>query len=46
MPKQLKRGTIRGSHKAMDYQDLPVFRQKLAANPNKVRGRLRSPSSR
>jgi integrase len=33
MPKQSKRGTIRGSHKAMDYHDLPVFMQKLAANP-------------
>jgi integrase len=33
MPKQLKRGTVRGSHKAMDYRDLPVFMQKLAANP-------------
>lgn len=28
MPKQRKRGTVRGSHKAMDYHDL----QKLAAN--------------
>src|SRR5258708_4139387 len=33
MPKQSKRGTTRGSHKAMDYLDLPVFMQKLAANP-------------
>jgi integrase len=33
MPKQSKRGTIRGSHKAMDYRDLPAFMQKLAANP-------------
>ena len=33
MPKQSKRGTTRGSHKAMDYHDLPGFMQKLAANP-------------
>jgi integrase len=33
MPKQSKRGSIRGSHKAMDYCDLPAFMQKLAANP-------------
>src|SRR5258708_30988165 len=33
MPKQSKRGTIRGSHKAVDYHDLPAFMQKLAANP-------------
>ena len=32
MPKQSKRGTVRGSHKAMDYHDLPAFMQKLAAN--------------
>ncbi|WP_426442531.1 tyrosine-type recombinase/integrase [Bradyrhizobium genosp. P] len=32
MPKQRKRGTVRGSHKAMDYQDLPAFMQKLTAN--------------
>jgi integrase len=32
MPKQRKRGTVRGSHKAMDYHDLPAFMQKLAAN--------------
>src|SRR6266478_8892035 len=33
MPKQSKRGTTRGSHKAMDYHDLPAFMEKLAANP-------------
>jgi hypothetical protein len=33
MPKQSKRASIRGSHKAMDYCDLPAFMQKLAANP-------------
>jgi len=32
MPKQRKRGTIRGGHKAMDYHDLPAFMQRLAAN--------------
>lgn len=32
MPKQRKRGTIRGGHKAMDYHDLPAFMQKLAAD--------------
>jgi integrase len=32
MPKQRKRGTVRGSHKAMDYHDLPAFMQKLATN--------------
>lgn len=32
MPKQRKRGTVRGSHKAMDYHDLPAFMQKLSAN--------------
>jgi integrase len=32
MPKQRKRGTVRGGHKAMDYHDLPAFMQKLAAN--------------
>lgn len=32
MPKQRKRGTVRGSHKAMDYHDLPAFMQKLAAH--------------
>jgi integrase len=32
MPKQRKRGTVRGSHKAMEYHDLPAFMQKLAAN--------------
>ncbi|MGJ5135685.1 tyrosine-type recombinase/integrase [Bradyrhizobium oligotrophicum] len=31
MPKQRKRGTVRGCHKAMDYQDLPKFMQSLAA---------------
>lgn len=34
MPKQPKRGTIRGSHKAMDYHDLSTFMQKLAAIPD------------
>jgi integrase len=32
MPKQRKRGTVRGSHKAMGYHDLPAFMQKLATN--------------
>jgi len=32
MPKQRKHGTVRGSHKAMDYHDLPGFMQKLASN--------------
>jgi integrase len=32
MPKQRKRGTVRGGHKAMEYHDLPAFMQKLAAN--------------
>jgi integrase len=32
MPKQRRRGTVRGSHKAMEYHDLPAFMQKLAAN--------------
>src|SRR5439155_9617460 len=32
MPKQRKRGSVRGGHKAMDYHDLPAFMQKLAAN--------------
>jgi integrase len=32
MPKQRKRGTVRGSHKAIDYHDLPAFMQKLATN--------------
>ena len=31
MPKQKKRGTVRGSHKAMDHRDLPAFMQKLAS---------------
>jgi integrase len=31
MPKQRKRGAVRGSHKAMDYHDLPAFMRKLAA---------------
>jgi integrase len=34
MPKQPKRGTIRGSHKAMDYHDLSAFMHKLAAIPD------------
>jgi hypothetical protein len=32
MPKQRKRGSVRGGHKAMDYHDLAAFLQKLAAN--------------
>jgi integrase len=32
MPKQRKRGAVRGSHKAMDYHDLPAFMRMLAAN--------------
>jgi integrase len=32
MPKQRKRGSIHGGHKAMDYHDLPAFMQRLAAN--------------
>jgi len=35
MPKQRKRGTVRGSHKAMDYHDLPACMQKLAANSDR-----------
>jgi integrase len=31
MPKQQKRGSVHGSHKAMDYHDLPAFMQTLAA---------------
>ena len=31
MPRQRRRGTIRGGHKAMDYQDLPAFMHKLSA---------------
>ena len=34
MPKQPKRGNVRGGHKAMDYSDLPAFMQKLAAIPD------------
>jgi integrase len=34
MPKQPKRGSVRGSHKAMDYCDLPAFMEKLAAIPD------------
>jgi integrase len=30
MPKQRRRGTTRGGHKAMDYKDLPAFLHKLA----------------
>jgi integrase len=30
MPKQRRRGTTRGGYKAMDYNDLPGFMQKLA----------------
>jgi hypothetical protein len=32
MPKQRKRGTLRGGHKAMNYNDLPAFMQRLAAD--------------
>jgi integrase len=35
MPKQRKRGTVRGGRKAMDYHDLPAFMQKLATNSDK-----------
>ena len=31
MPKQRRRGTTRGGHKAMDCKDLPAFMQKLAS---------------
>jgi hypothetical protein len=34
MPKQRRRGTIRGGHMAMDYKALPALMQKLAANPS------------
>jgi integrase len=34
MPKQPKRGSVRGNHKAMDYHDLPAFMQKLATIPD------------
>jgi len=34
MPKQKKRGSVRGSHKAMPYGDLPALMQKLAAIPD------------
>jgi integrase len=34
MPKQPKRGSARGSHKAMDYRNLPAFMQKLATIPD------------
>jgi integrase len=34
MAKQKKRGTVRGSHKAMDHHDLPAFMQKLATIPD------------
>ncbi|MGY3690512.1 integrase [Bradyrhizobium sp. USDA 3240] len=34
MPKQRKRGAVRGSHKAMPYHDLPAFMQKLNADPD------------
>ncbi|WP_315833459.1 tyrosine-type recombinase/integrase [Bradyrhizobium prioriisuperbiae] len=34
MPKQPRRGTTRGSHKAMDYRDLPAFMQTLATIPD------------
>jgi integrase len=32
MPKQRKRGTVRGSHKAVHYHDLPAFMQKLTTH--------------
>ena len=31
MPKQRRRGTTRGGHKAMDYNDLPAFMRKLSS---------------
>jgi integrase len=31
MPKQRRRGTVRGGHMAMDYKALPAFMQKLAS---------------
>jgi hypothetical protein len=31
MPKQRRRGTTRGGHKAMDYKDLPTFMHKLSS---------------
>jgi integrase len=34
MPKQKKRGSVRGSHKALDYNALPAFMQKLATIPD------------
>lgn len=34
MPKQQRRGSARGSHKAMDHHDLPAFMQKLATIPD------------
>jgi hypothetical protein len=41
--KAAKRGTC-GSHKAMDYHDLPTFMHKLATVDDQVRAALRSPS--
>jgi integrase len=34
MPKQKKRGSVRGSHKAMEYHKLPAFMQTLATIPD------------
>lgn len=33
MPKQRRRGTTRGGHKATDYKDLPAFMHKLTSIP-------------
>jgi integrase len=33
MPKQRRRGTTRGGHKAMHYKDLPAFMHKLTSIP-------------
>jgi hypothetical protein len=46
MPKQSKRGTTRGSHKAIEYHDLPAFMEKLAANPEQSARALEAPFSR
>ena len=45
MPKQRKRGTVRGGHKAMDYHDLPRSCRSSPSIPIKAHGRLRSLSS-
>jgi integrase len=34
MPKQKRRGSVRGGHKAMDYHKLPAFMQTLAKTPD------------